>query len=195
MDVTIDFLRPGDPSFLNPKHVANPGNIDEMMPVANQYLGAFCEIIVEHVGNGFHDAGMPEEKSFLSCVPAKYSQVCYDYLFRLLKIYQQMLSPGGTLIYRGERYSFTDQSMKQDLGRDQSLNMSRMALAKMMGWGRAYDELSSDQIQQYLQDFYTQLLMNLFTSVTVDVKKDESYRQHNESLFPYYYIEITAIKK
>jgi hypothetical protein len=73
------------------------------------------------------------------------------------------------------------------------LNKSRAALETMMEWP-SYAGLSDNQILQYLQNFYANLLQNYFSNVQVSVKTDEIYRKYNPEPFPYYYIEITGIK-
>ena len=194
-DITIDIANPQDPGFLNPTYVLNPGSIDDIAPISNQYAGVFSEIIIEHMGSGLHDTpnGPPSAQSFLFCTPLPQSYACYNYLFRILKAYHHMLVPGGVLLYRGNRYSFAD-PQGNDFGREQVLKNSLSSLVKILGLPNIYGNLKADEIQQYLQDFYTNLLKDYFNLVEVKVKIDEIYAKYNPTNFPYYYLEIHAVK-
>ncbi len=194
-DITIDIATPQQPGFLNPTYILNPGNMNDIAPISNQYAGVFSEIVIEHVGSGLHDtpSGPPSAQSFLFCTPIPQSYACYNYLFRVLKAYHHMLVPGGTLLYQGNRYSFAGPD-GNDLGREQVLKTSLASLVKILGLPNIYEKLSADEIQQYLQDFYANLLKDHFSSVEVKVKTDEIYAKYNPTTLPYYYLEIRGVK-
>lgn len=201
-DITIDFASPQstDPfsPFLNPTYISDPGGIQNMRMLSQQYVGRFSEIIIEHVGSGLHDtpdnfddSGNTSSYAFLTCQPS--SHICYRNLYDLLKIYYSMLSSGGNLIYKSNRYSFGDETGK-DCGRDKILRVSMVSLDKMMEWP-SHDYLTSDDILKYLQSYYSNLLTPIgFSPILVTVKTDESYRKYKPAKFPYYYIEIKAQK-
>jgi hypothetical protein len=198
-DVTIDTLESKDPMFLNPTYVIQPGSKKDMAQIAVQYEGAFSQIIVDHMGTAPHDVLNPDNSSqgFFMCSPAPHSLLCYGDLFDLFKIYNSMLAPGGVFIYRGNRYSRIETDKKKgdtDVGYDDALKMCRTSLEKMMGLTVPYDQLTSEQILQYLKDYYSNLLEGYFNPVKVKINQDSLYEKYNPVKSPYYYLQIVAIK-
>ena len=184
-DITIDIAPASNPSnFINPTYIANGGDVREITSLSKQFQGAFSEIIIEHIGNGF--------PQFLSCQQGTGSN-CYNQLFQLLRVYNSMIAPGGTLTYESYRYSVTEKNI--DVGALKVLENLMVSVQKMMNWP-SYSYLTQDQLNKYLTDFSTHVLSNTgFEAITFQVKQDLAYSKLNPPQpSPYYYVEIRARK-
>lgn len=183
-DITIDIAGADNPNnFINPTYVANGGDVKVMTDLSKQFKSAFSEVIIEHIGNGF--------PQFLTCQQGG-SVDCYNQLFQLMRIYNDMITPGGTITYESYRYSVADKGV--DVGSLKLLENLMVSVEKIMNWPR-YSHLSEDQLSQYLKAFAIHVLSNSgFEAITFEVKKDLEYGRFQTAPQPYYYVEIRAKK-
>lgn len=175
-NVTIDIEAQGSKKYIAPTHVLDITELKEVANLAKKYPQKFHEIIFEHVGDG----------------PASFIKSELE-LVSMLKNYISMLRPSGVFLYQSYRGSldFSGDGFTIDLTIPSVIEDIYFPVLSV---NKQEYLKTSERLDAVIKYYYDIFESSGFEEVRVQIKEDPKYFKFHPTKYPYYYLEITAVR-